>query len=205
MPDTPIQTTPSGPQLEPRKTGHRWLDLTVAGAAILISVISLVVAVQQGRVQQQMLAAGSWPILVSETGNIDPETRNLSIKMTVRNDGAGPALLRWIEVRYNGRPVSGYQDLLNRCCLAGRRYGEVFVTSTQLGRSVLAPGKSLDWFELQRTDDNIEVWDALNRERFRITYDACYCSVLGECWRSSLDGGEPRRIKACPKEGGYRE
>jgi hypothetical protein len=42
------------------------------------------------------------------------------------------------------------------------------------------------------------VWKRLNRERFGISYSACYCSVFGTCWESDLTGVDPREVKACP-------
>jgi hypothetical protein len=204
MAETPLQTTPSGPQLEPPKTGRRWLDLIVAGAAISISVISLIVAIQQGAIQQRMLAASSWPVLVSETSNVN-DAGQPAIGLAVRNDGAGPALLRWVDVRYDGTSLRGAHDLITRCCATEAAAREVGLTTSRLGRSVLAAGKRFDFVMLARTPENAEVWERLNRARFKVTFDACYCSVLGECWRSAMDGGEPKRVKACPTTRGYRE
>lgn len=184
---------------------NRWLDLVVPVAAVVISVVSLAVGIQQGRVQEKMLAAGSWPILVAESSNTDASGEARVITMTVRNDGSGPALLRWIEVRYDGQPVTGYADLIRRCCLSAAPTAEISAVSSQLSHSVLAAQTSRDFLVMPRTEANSPVWERLNAERFKITFDACYCSVVGECWRSALDGGEPKRTKSCPRDGGYLE
>ena len=50
-PHTPLSTDADGVRLEPHRTGHRLLDFAVAGSAILISLISLAVAIHLGQVQ----------------------------------------------------------------------------------------------------------------------------------------------------------
>jgi hypothetical protein len=53
MAEAPLQTSAEGVHAEPRKTGYHFADLTIAGSAILISLISLVVAIQRGHVHSE--------------------------------------------------------------------------------------------------------------------------------------------------------
>ena len=42
------------------------------------------------------------------------------------------------------------------------------------------------------------IWDRLDAARHRLTFRACYCSVLGDCWASDLTPtAEPREVAQC--------
>ncbi len=47
--------------VHPHHTGHRWADYVIAGTALLVSVISLWVAVGHGRTMEKLVAVNSWP------------------------------------------------------------------------------------------------------------------------------------------------
>src|SRR3954468_14872627 len=88
-PHPPVRVTPDGIDPEPHRVGHRWLDLVLAGSAILISCISLIVAVEHGHTMQQLVAANSWPLLQSASSNLDDSGRP-SITLELQNVGIGP-------------------------------------------------------------------------------------------------------------------
>jgi hypothetical protein len=63
-------TPESHTHAELHHTGHRWLDISVAACAIVVSVTSLVVAIMHGRTMERMaeanarlVSANSWPLL----------------------------------------------------------------------------------------------------------------------------------------------
>jgi hypothetical protein len=209
MTEPPLKVSPEGVEPEPHKVGHRWIDLILAGSAILISVVSLGIAVKHGAIMQKLVAANSWPVLFFETGNQDDDTGERRITLKVRNDGAGPALLKHIEVRYRDQTLRGAADLLDACCGGAPKSRtdaeRVALGSQRIGQSVIPAGASTTFINLPLTEGNRAEWERLDRERFRLKFDACYCSVLGECWRSDLTGIEPRKVKSCPASGGYRE
>ena len=43
------------------------------------------------------------------------------------------------------------------------------------------------------------LWGKLNRERFRMRFRACYCSVFDECWTSDLVTVSPEPVAQCTK------
>lgn len=208
MNEPPIQVQPDGLEPQPHKTGTRWVDLVLAGSAILISVISLGIAIAHGRIQQKMVAAASWPVLSLDSGNRDDKTGKDVIALSVHNNGAGPAMLKSVAIYYRGKRYDGAYPLLIACCgwrsiatpADARIYG---VTTSRLNRSVIASGADRLVLMAPKTALNARIWSRLDHERFKLTFDACYCSVLGECWRSDLQGGEPTPIKACPKSAGF--
>lgn len=194
MKDPPITLEADGLSPQPRKLGHRWADLAIAGAAILLSLISLGVAMENSRTQAKLLAATSWPFLKYTSGNYTGGEK--VITLNIRNGGVGPALVEWVRVRHEGRPVASTGALLQRCCEAARPRQLELVTSTLTG-SVIPAGEELTFIALPYTAAHAETWDSLNSARFHLEFEACYCSVLGECWRSDLQELRPRRIKRC--------
>jgi hypothetical protein len=208
MTEPPIHVRPDGVEAEPPRTGHRWLDLVLAGSAILISVVSLFIGVANARIQQKMVAAASWPLLFLDSGNRDEKTNTDVIAIAVRNDGAGPAIVKSVTAIYKGKRYSQAYPLLMDCCgwryVATKEDAKTFlVTTARLNRSVIPNGGERLVLMVPLTDVNREIWMRLDKERFNFKFDACYCSVLGECWRSDLQGGEPRPVKQCPATEGF--
>lgn len=202
MTEPPIHVRPEGVEPEPHKTGNRWVDLVLAGSAILISVVSLLIAVAHGRTQEKMVAAASWPVLFLDSGNRDDNGADV-IALAVRNNGAGPALLKSVSIAYGGKRYDNAYDLLIACC--GWKYittqsdQEIYkVATNRLSRSVIPAGGSRAVLFVPLSTANASIWKRLDQARFKFSFDACYCSVLGECWRSDLQGGEPTHVKSCP-------
>lgn len=197
--ETPVKATPEGVEAAPIKVGHRWLDLILAGSAMMLSVISVAVAVHHGHVQEELVAANSWPFLRYEHGNLS-DAGESRINMEIRNVGVGPALLKSLRITYEGKPVLTRMELLTRCCAFDRLSSDEQVrsniTSHPLNSAVVPAGEGKSILILRR-DDNPDLWEDLNQERWKVKMEACYCSVLHTCWRSDLTGLEPERVKQC--------
>src|ERR1700733_15059033 len=112
--EPPVQTGPDEIHAHPRHTGARWFDLVLALSAIFISAVSLVVAIEHGRTERDLVAANSWPFLRAMLNNGYNDGRDVAIGLS--NGGVGPAKLKSLEVFYDGTPVSSSYDLLRRCC-----------------------------------------------------------------------------------------
>ena len=203
-PHSPLSADPEGVRLEPRRTGHRLLDSAVAGSAILISLISLAVAVHLGQVQQRLVAANSWPFLqFASSSSIENGTQSVSVGIS--NDGAGAAILKSLVVRYQGKPIRGFVELLQACC--GLRQG---VTKADLGDiglgeessliGVLRAREKVTMLTLLRTSSNVELWQRFSAARGALTFQGCYCSIVGDCWTSDLRTLDPKPVKSCHKD-----
>lgn len=208
MSEPPLQVMPEGAELHPRKVGHKFIDIIVAGAAILISVISLVVAVGHGRTMEKLVAANSWPLLRYDTGNLDDETQRPVITLTIENAGVGPAMVKSFAVLLDGKPVRNQGELLRACCgepptpaTATERLSKGWkadVVTSSIANTVIRAGERRDYIRLADSPAVSEQWEALNKARFRLTFEACYCSVLGDCWTSNLTGVDAHPVKECP-------
>jgi hypothetical protein len=197
-----LSTDADGVRLEPRRTGHRLIDLAIAGSAILISLTSLGVAVHLAQVQQRLVAANSWPFLhFASSYGIENGAQVVSVGIS--NDGAGPAILKSLVVRYQGKVIRGYVELLQACC--GLRQG---VTKADVGDNiglgqessligVLRAREQVTMLKLLRTSSNVDLWQRFSAARGALTFQACYCSIVGDCWTSDLRTLDPRPVRSC--------
>jgi hypothetical protein len=199
--EPPIHVSGDDAQAQPQKTGHRLLDITIAISAIFISAVSLFVAVENGRTQRDLVAASSWPILREILSNGYNDKGDIAIGFS--NGGVGPAEVKSFEVFYKGAPVSSGLDLLHRCCglragaaAVGEQLPEHFLYSIA-DETVLRPGENNAVIQVKRSAAAPEVPLRFSAALSFITFRACYCSVLGECWISDLRSTRTTPVKKC--------
>ncbi len=201
--EPPVETGPDDVHPNPRRTGMRWFDLTLALSAIFISAVSLAVAIDHGRTERELVASNAWPFLraVLSNGGGEAPGEN-SVVIGVSNGGVGPAKLESFEVFYRGQAASSGLDLMRRCCGLGPTDDDV-KRQMPHGRhfeitdhTVLRPGEAKETFGVRRDSEVDERFaGVLTDIRFR----ACYCSILNECWVSNLLDTRTQPVKACPE------
>jgi hypothetical protein len=183
------------------RTGHRLLDLALPVSALVLSVISLVIGIHHGRTMQDMakenarlVQANSWPLLQYTTGNANNEGQP-EISMKIENAGVGPAKVISLEVFHEDQPIRRPVDLIR--ALDPTEPKPLLSLGVNLPM-VLRPGTDTLIMGMKR--EGVEaLWDKLNRERFRLRFRACYCSVFDECWESDLMTVSPQPVQQCTK------
>jgi hypothetical protein len=198
----PQADPPSPPQ---RRTARlpavRGFELLIGAGVLLISLISLFVAVSANRTQERLLAASVWPSLIFGTSNASPEGVP-QISFDLLNRGTGPARVRWAELQYDGVPMRDRGMLLARCCgqfpeSTGQQY---HVVTSGIQRRVLGADEWVALLRAPRPDPPMPAWEALDRERHKIRLRACYCSVLDDCWLlDSERDDDPEPVRQCPR------
>jgi len=199
--EVPVVTSAEGVHAEPRKIGHRLADYSIALSAIVISLISLSVAIHHGRVQQKLVAANSWPFLRFDSSN-DFGDGKQTFSLSIINSGVGPALLKKLVVRYNGKPVRGWLELLQQCCgvsqdISVNDLRSIGFESGARPKGVIRAQQGVLLLRLRRLPDDAAIWDQLGMARLQLEFDACYCSIIGECWTSDLRTLDPKPIEQC--------
>ncbi len=199
--EVPIHASAEGVHIEPRKTGHRLLDLSIAASAILISLVSLTIAIHHGRVQQKLVAANSWPFLTWRTSN-DFSAGHQTFSLMILNSGVGPAALKQLVVRYDGKPVRGWLELLQACCGVERDFSldklrDIGFESGGMPKGIIRPNEDVILLRLARLPDRPQIWEHLGAARLKLTFEACYCSIIGECWQSDLRRLDPQPTEQC--------
>ncbi len=181
---------------------RHWTDYASTFIALVVSVISLWVAIATERANQKMVdanyrmvAAASWPFLQLNSGNNDEGRHRITLGL--ENAGVGPAKIQSFEVFWRGKAYGSSTQLLKACCTANQKAPWDTGTLPVLG--VLRAGDHRQFLTVDLTDDNKSLWMAFDQVRLHeLTYRACYCSVFDECWASDLDQRPARRVKACP-------
>ena len=197
----PVNTGAEGVHAEPKRTGHRLLDLSIAVSAILISLTSLAIAIHHGRVQQELVAANSWPFLAALTSNDFGEGQQ-TFSLMILNSGVGPAKLEKLVVRYDGKPVRGWVELLQACCglpqdFKQSEFQDIGFVSGGRAKGIIRANQHVLLLRLARLPDRPQIWEQFGASRLKLSFDACYCSILGECWESDLQSLDPRSVQQC--------
>jgi hypothetical protein len=195
---------------KPSRKSRHWLEYVSTFVAVLISVVSLWVAIGSEQANRQMVAASSWPILIVGSGNVG-QNGQAQLSFRVTNSGVGPAKVRTFEVFYKGKPYSTSRTLMRACCDSGFNATRspssaqiepgAFITGGMAG-SVIRAGEQPAFILYALADSNATAWHALDDARQRdITYRICYCSVFDECWINTIGNQEaldPQRVDKCP-------
>ncbi|HEY1938643.1 MAG TPA: hypothetical protein VGJ33_11970 [Candidatus Angelobacter sp.] len=184
------------------RTGIPWFDLILAGSAIFISIVSLIVSIHHGRTMEQLVAANekqvkasTLPILRYSTGNMSDNVKMVHFQL--RNGGTGPAIIEWLRLKWNGEAASGSQDLLERCCGKLPKPRSVWIDTAS--GNTLPARESLDFFSIRASDADPALYELLDRDaRFKVEAEACYCSVLEDCWLTDFKN-QPREVKSCER------
>jgi hypothetical protein len=185
------------------RTGLPWLDLIVAGSAIVISVASLVISINHGRTMERLVEANekqveatTLPVLRFSTGNITDGAR--VIHFDLRNGGTGPAMIQWLRIKWKGEPTTGPADLFDRCC-RGASHREVPIGRNIASGMTLPAGQSETVFYVRAADADAEFYQRLDTDaRFKMDAEACFCSVLDDCWMMTFNT-RPTKVKACER------
>ncbi len=188
------------PLPEPAIHRRHWLEYVATGAALVLSAVSLWVAVGTMDANRKMVAAASWPFLQIESsdaaGGAQPQ-----MVFSVINSGIGPAKVESFEVLWNGKPVRSSRDLIWRCC--GRKHSPPlkngsWVTST-IGSTVIRAGEARNFIVYDKLSGDPASWDALDlARREQLQYSICYCSVFDECWVTHENNVHPDPVDRCP-------
>ncbi len=180
-----------------------WREGAAAATAIVVSVASLIVAIQTADSNEKMVAASTWPLLQIESSNTDQQNA-FRISLAIANSGVGPAKLESLEVFWRGKAYPTSFALMTECCqwkppteLPGTG-APVGVNTAPIDHVVIRAGESRTFLSVA-PGDQLDAWHRFDRVRFgELTYRACYCSVFDECWISDLKSLHPEAVKSCP-------
>jgi len=195
-----MEETPAD-RSQARARDGRLFEIVVGSCAIVISVVSLFVAISANRTQERMLAASVWPSLLFSTSNATTDgTPQIGIDLL--NRGTGPARVRWLEMRYGDALLADWHDLLRHCCLQHpEQINQVQGFTSGVQNRVLGADEWVQMLQLPRAGVPDAVWEALDRERAKVRMRACYCSVLEDCWIFDSAQDDPEPVKRCPAPG----
>jgi hypothetical protein len=189
----------------PTLLDRHWTEYVLAIGAVVISGISLWIAIDTEDTNRKLVAAASWPY-VQMFDSTHGSGGQLELSLNIGNAGVGPAKIETFELFWNGKPYRSSEDLLKNCCGYERSPAQpdsytapTSLLGTSVPTGVLRPGSTVPIIKYPLTPTNVATWHAFSSQREKISYRVCYCSVFNECWLS--DGRElnPPRVKMCQK------
>jgi hypothetical protein len=190
-----------GPDIEHHHhhhTGHRWLDITLAVSAVCISLMSLFLAIQHGRVMEKMVEANTWPFVMAYFSTSNPDATP-HVSLHVANKGVGPAKIESLEVFYDDVPQPGDHALLRSMLKSDDPNRRVQLLRSDIVNSVMAAGDDIKIVDLNAQNYSPEETQLMQSSVSKLGFRVCYCSVFDEC--SVLDTRKtpprPVAVKAC--------
>lgn len=200
-------------------TGNRRLDLILPVAALFVSFVSIFIAWHHGEIMrdlvhqnERIVEAESLPYLEIYTSDLAADERTPELRLTVQNEGVGPARIAEVVMSVNGQPVSDFNTLVDHCCapgllqaakagdkqFRGLRNGEVVMS--KLRDRMIRPGEAVDSFEWPITDANRPTVEKLKAALISpaANLSVCYCSVFDDCWVRTDENRLPVAVKECP-------
>lgn len=171
----------------------RYINILASLLAVFVSLLSLWLAWSSNRTQERMLAASSWPYLRFGHGNLADDGSKV-IELSLRNGGSGPAVLHWMRLRSKERTLADANAVLR---WAAPESEDLVSWSSGTTQVPMPPGDELKFMQFHHNENQGPAWDALNRERWKLELQACYCSLIGDCWMLE-SASEPKPVDACP-------
>jgi hypothetical protein len=151
-----------------------YAEYLVAGSAAFVSLTTLIVLIYQTKLMNQQQHLSAWPYLEWLSSDVT------DFHLTVRNKGVGPAIVRKVEMRVDGKTVAGNVALVRAVLGPGREVD--WINSTIAGR-VLSPGEEVIPFQIADLKTGRDFEAKLRAHHFEM--EISYCSVYGDCWESS--------------------
>ena len=137
--------------------------------ALLVAGYTAYIARYTADIQTKQVEAQVWPYLI--VGNND-----LTQSLVVDNKGMGPAIVRSVQVRIDGKPQQSWNQLVTTLGIPQHHFAQ-----TTVNQYVLSPGEQLQAIRFPDKD----LWQRFHDAAMnRLSVDICYCSTLDECWVS---------------------
>lgn len=178
------------------KTGHSRLDLMLAIAALLMSGVSLYIAMHHGHTMEKLVTAATWPHVQLNTSNADAAGGSSRVLLSAVNGGVGPARVQKAVMHFDGQPVTSAKALLKACCGPDAASPNAVVTTT-INHLIIASQQQVDYLRVLRTSSDDALYSRFDLAREKIDTALCYCSVFDECWIAQSSQPEPRAVKSC--------
>jgi hypothetical protein len=190
-------------------SGIRWLDMIVTVSIVFISLLSLAVSIEHGKSMEKMVdqnqklvVASTLPIL-SIVGREFDDSAKPMVQVTISNSGVGPAIIDRFEIRYKGVAYTDEMALLRACCdaalLKSQKSVHPQIFYSTISGLVLPARQDFYPITIKPDKDGLDLYRAFDRARNSddLTYRACYCSVLDECWETDFSHKRPQPVSKC--------
>lgn len=180
------------PDAKERKL-HVQPEMLVGISAIVIGICALAVSLYEASLMRSETRASVIPILELSRSYFtdDLEEQDWRLQFQAENVGIGPARIMDFRVSVDGDPKATWNEAMQ--ALLRRDDGVTYGQSTINGRTIPAE-RVVTMFDLKDTQLSHDII----REFDRLDFEACFCSIFGECWQTSYSSlGASIAVPAC--------
>ena len=209
---TPEEAVLEGPEVHPPHARHggglpQWLELTIAGTALVTSVCSIVIALHHGHTMEKLVEANSIPYLIGGISTATPEGERV-LSLDFLNRGVGPAHQRSLRVKVDGQYVRSVDEMIAKSlppeqaaeAAQARKDRLLLILHNNVRTRFVGGGEPQLVFRITRTDENARVWDMLEAAQNKWDVEYCYCSVFEDCWEVRSVRSEPAPVDECTRD-----
>ena len=170
-------------------------EMLVGLSAVIIGVCALGVSLYETSLMREEQRAAVMPLLeLARSYNLpgpdDPESRS-RLLIHAENVGIGPALVQDFRVSVDGKNFETWGKAFGE--IIGRTEEVLYGQSSINGRTI-PPGRSVTMFELNNTELTREILAGFGR----LDFEACFCSIFDECWKTSYSRfGTSEEVEEC--------
>ncbi len=180
----------------------RWLskpEAIIGLCAVVVSVVAVFISAYEARIERDWQRAAVWPFVQLSRSNYfsedTPGERRWVLMLNAENVGVGPALIKDFHVTVDGKPHADWQSAMQALLKTEETidYGESTVNG-----AILPAERMYRMFELHDSALAEKVAEAM---KGRLDFEACYCSVFGDCWETSYSAfAGAREVKSCEQD-----
>ena len=185
----------------------QWLELTIAGTALVTSICSIVIAIHHGHTMEKLVQANSIPYLVGGFSTATTEGAEV-LSLDLLNRGVGPAHEKSLRVTVDGQYVKSMDELIAKS-LEPAQAAEVMqakadkmlrILENNVHTRFVPGGEAQLVFRIAKTPENARLWEILESAQDRWDVEYCYCSVFDDCWEVNGKFGEPAPADECKRD-----
>jgi len=198
--------------LKDAKISAQKLNFIIAVCAILISAASFYATYLQADAANKQVKAMTLPLLQFGSGNWDEVEKQNKLTFAFSNVGAGAAMIKNVNYYYRDKKYPSFNKFLEACC--DPEYGQFLkkAKKTKQDHGVKSAGTvgspktrpventaligENKFFQMVLTKYNESFWLKLNSERFHLTTEVCFCSLLDNCY-ISRENGIAKSVEQC--------
>jgi hypothetical protein len=176
-------------------------NTVIAVAALVTSVVAVLVAWDESRMLRKSQRASFMPILEVFT-TVSTAADDLRVELAVRNTGHGVARIETAQITAYGDAVESYEMLVDRVFGVELARQADFSWSSVTGFQPAGDTVGVLRFNWEDTAANRQALRRLMEREVAATGDAlilslCYCSVFDECWKADDRSGPPIPVSRC--------
>jgi hypothetical protein len=185
----------------------QWLELTIAGTALVTSICSIIIAIHHGHTMEKLVQANSIPYLIGGFSTATTEGKSV-LSLDFLNRGVGPAHERSLRVKTDGQYVQSVDELIARSLPAdqaaevvqAKKDRTLLVLQNNVRTRFVGGGEAQLVFRIDKTPENARLWEILSAAQEKWDIEYCYCSVFDDCWEVHGKFSEPVPTDECKRD-----